>query len=89
MTGLVGGLIHTEGAQYDVGKGEGCQRAATWQLCLLLDVVQDIKDIDIRDLKKMMLVCLVFPHVACQSAIQVRVPMGLLITLPPLDFFVL
>lgn len=69
MNGLVGGLIHTEGAQYDVGKGEGCQRAATRQLCLLLDVVEDIKNIDIRDLKEM-LVCLVFPHVACQSAIK-------------------
>lgn len=70
LTGLVRGLTHTEGVQYDTGKGEGCQWVAMRQLCLLLEVVQDIKDLDIGDLKEMMLVCLFFSHVACQSAIK-------------------
>lgn len=52
LTGLVRGLTHTEGAQYDTGKDEGCQWVAMRQLCLLLEVVQDIKDLDIGDLKE-------------------------------------
>lgn len=36
LTGLVRGLTHSEGMQYDAGKGEGCQQAATQQLGLLL-----------------------------------------------------